>query len=328
MQDLISIIIPVYNTAEYLKDCLRSVCGQTHRNLEIICVDDGSTDGSGSIVDEFAAQDDRIMVMHRENGGEGAARNTGLGIAHGAYIGFVDSDDWIESDMYESLLAALHEFGADMAACRYFKDMAGACVDVQNDKPVQPSPWNRDMLLRYVYHRDAYRGVTGYIVCKLYRREILQDREGKWTRFDESLALGTDILYFAEAAIRAKRTAYIDKAYYHYLQRETSSFHSQDERKWKQMIVTYRRLLSRLEKADVPEDVLLFVKRFLVYRGEVVAKLAYKNRNPEVLAYSQDIMRRYGEEYLQTNAEYPERIREYHEILAYQPIEEKGQESK
>ncbi|MFC2637850.1 MAG: glycosyltransferase family 2 protein [Mitsuokella sp.] len=319
MQDLISIIIPVYNTEAYLAKCLQSACDQTYRNLEIICVDDGSTDGSGAIVDAFAERDARVKAIHRENGGESAARNTGIRAATGAYIGFMDCDDWIEPDMYEVLLRALRESHADIAACRYFKDeeKRGASREVCNALPVLQDVWGRSELLRYVYQRDAYRGVTGYIWCKLYRAEVLRDAAGGWTLFDETLALGGDILYFAEAALRAKRTIFLDKAYYHYLQRETSGFHSRDERKWQQMIVTYERLLARLAEEGISEDILIWVKRFLVYRGEVVAKLSYQNGNPSVLASSQAVMRRYGEEYLRTNADHPERIREYHEILDY-----------
>lgn len=99
----ISVIIPVYNTRKELARCLESICGQAYRALEIICVDDGSTDGSGEMIDEFAKQDDRIIVIHKTNSGESNARNTGLKIATGEYIAFCDCDDWIDEDMYEVL---------------------------------------------------------------------------------------------------------------------------------------------------------------------------------------------------------------------------------
>ena len=91
---LVSIIIPVYNTAQYLRKCLDSAKNQTYENLEIICVDDGSTDGSEKIVDEYL-DDDRFVIIHKENGGESSARNTGLLKCTGNYIGFMDCDDWI-----------------------------------------------------------------------------------------------------------------------------------------------------------------------------------------------------------------------------------------
>ena len=99
----ISIIIPVYNTEEYLRQCLDSVLLQTFRDIEIICVDDGSTDSSPQILDSYKAHDSRIKVIHKENTGLVAARKTGLAAATGKYIGYVDSDDWIEPMMYEKL---------------------------------------------------------------------------------------------------------------------------------------------------------------------------------------------------------------------------------
>ena len=94
--DLISIVVPVYNTEKYLPKCLDSLLGQTYKNLEIICINDGSTDGSLQILEDYAKQDNRIIVLSQENAKQGAARNRGLDIAKGEYVTFVDSDDWIE----------------------------------------------------------------------------------------------------------------------------------------------------------------------------------------------------------------------------------------
>ena len=116
MGDLISIIIPVYNAEKYLYKCLESVCGQTYQQLEIILVDDGSTDSSGHICDEWAEKDERIGVIHKQNGGVSAARNDGLKASTGAYIGFVDSDDWIDPKMYEKAYEAIKTLGFKGAA--------------------------------------------------------------------------------------------------------------------------------------------------------------------------------------------------------------------
>ena len=99
----ISIIVPVYNVEKYLRKCIDSILNQTFRDFELILVDDGSTDSSGKICDEYSLKDSRIKVIHKENGGQSSARNMGLDVAQGEYIGFVDSDDWIEKDMYEIL---------------------------------------------------------------------------------------------------------------------------------------------------------------------------------------------------------------------------------
>ena len=104
---LISVIVPVYNVAAWLPRCVDSILAQTYENLEILLVDDGSTDGSGNICEEYAKKDTRIRVLHKENGGLSSARNAGLDAAAGAYIGFVDSDDWIAPEMYAELRRTL-----------------------------------------------------------------------------------------------------------------------------------------------------------------------------------------------------------------------------
>lgn len=119
MEELISVIVPVYNTEQYLERCIDSIISQTYKNLEIILVDDGSTDRSGEICDAYGKKDTRVKVVHKKNGGAATARNRGLEIARGEYIGFVDSDDYIASDMYESLCKYLKE-EIDIVTCGRF----------------------------------------------------------------------------------------------------------------------------------------------------------------------------------------------------------------
>ncbi len=119
---MISVIVPVYNVELYLRKCIDSILAQTYRDLEILVVDDGSTDGSGAICDEYAGKDDRIKVFHTENRGLSAARNLGLDNTTGDWIGFIDSDDWIEPDMYEVLLRKAEETRADIIECGCYAD--------------------------------------------------------------------------------------------------------------------------------------------------------------------------------------------------------------
>ena len=118
---LVSIIVPVYKVENYLDKCLESIIAQTHKNLQIILIDDGSPDGCGQICDEFAKNDSRITVVHQKNMGLSAARNAGFEIMEGKYIGFVDSDDYIAADMYESLLNAIEKYDTDISMCSYYK---------------------------------------------------------------------------------------------------------------------------------------------------------------------------------------------------------------
>ena len=147
---LVSIIVPVYNTAQYLKRCINSIINQTYKNLEIICVNDGSTDGSELILDEFAAKDSRIRIIHKQNNGESSARNFGLKIMTGQYIGFVDCDDWIEADMYERLVSVAVEKDVDIVASSWFKDTDDESVKIVNQLPVSEEVFEREDFLLYI----------------------------------------------------------------------------------------------------------------------------------------------------------------------------------
>lgn len=122
---MISVIVPVYNVEPYLPQCLDSILAQTYKDLEILLIDDGSTDRCSEICDQYAARDPRIRVRHTENRGLSVARNCGLDHACGDYIGFVDSDDWIEPDMYESLFHTAEQTGADIVTCRFYQEYVG-----------------------------------------------------------------------------------------------------------------------------------------------------------------------------------------------------------
>ncbi len=120
MSPLITVIIPVYNTEEYLRSCLDSIINQTYRNLEILVIDDGSTDLSPAICDTYAELDSRVQVIHKENQGVSASRNLGIEMATGDYISFIDSDDWLESESYEHLISCFVEHKVDAVIFEYF----------------------------------------------------------------------------------------------------------------------------------------------------------------------------------------------------------------
>ncbi|WP_019552568.1 glycosyltransferase family 2 protein [Propionispira raffinosivorans] len=317
MNSKISIIIPVYNTVLYLRKCLQSICKQTYKNLEIICIDDGSFDGSEEIVDEFAARDKRLIAIHKKNGGESNARNCGLRMCTGDYVTFVDCDDWIEPEMYMTLITALEQYRVDMVAAGYYIDTDTVSRRAINNLSVATNVFGRHRLMEYVYRRDDYRGFTGYIWCKIYKREILQNKNKEWILFDDKLKIGGDILYFSEVILNTHRTIYIDQSFYHYYQRETSTYHSEDEVLWGDILRTYQIVIENFTKKQIKDDILVWIKRFLVYRSELVAEMAYRNKNQGVLQYSTDLMREYQKEYLQTNQQYSERIRQYYTILDY-----------
>ena len=164
----ISVIVPVYKVEPYLRKCLDSIVNQTYENLEIILVDDGSPDNCGAICDEYAARDKRITVIHKPHGGVSSARNAGLAAATGEWLGWVDSDDWIEPDMYEYLLHGARKYGADIAVC--------GRIEIYPNQKV-PRGWEADTLL----DRKQAMGLLlkndlmqNYLWDKLWKRELFQ----------------------------------------------------------------------------------------------------------------------------------------------------------
>ena len=119
---MISVIVPIYRVEPYLRQCVKSILDQTYRDIEVLLIDDGSPDRCGEICDEYARKDNRVRVFHTENQGLSAARNLGLREAKGEFIGFVDSDDWIEPDMYEVLLKRMQDTGADIGVSGFYYD--------------------------------------------------------------------------------------------------------------------------------------------------------------------------------------------------------------
>lgn len=170
---LITVIVPVYNIMEYLPRCVESICGQTYEKLEIVLVDDGSTDGTGALCDELAKKDSRIRVFHQQNGGSSSARNLGLEHASGEYIGFVDSDDYIDPNMYQNLYDAMMAYHVLVTQTgRDERDEQGERLPdicVPPDRPERIG--SRDFLKELLMHRGDCSFCT-----KLFHRSILETR--------------------------------------------------------------------------------------------------------------------------------------------------------
>lgn len=186
----VSIIIPVYNMEKYLSRCVESVLSQTYTDLQIILVDDGSTDSSAQMCDEYALRDSRIRVVHKENGGLSSARNAGLEVATGKYIGFVDSDDYISPDFYESLVNAIGDKTTEIANGRYARvdengNLRPSCVPHERCEDVTPVCFAKELMLH----------VGDVSVCsKLFPSELLSDLRFNEDKLNEDLLFILDIL--------------------------------------------------------------------------------------------------------------------------------------
>ena len=221
---MISIITPVYNVRPYLPRCIDSLLAQTYTDLEIILINDGSTDGSGAICDEYAKKDSRIRVIHQANAGVSSARNAGLAVAGGDWIGFVDSDDWAEREMYKRLLQAAEDNGKQIAVCGYFRHR----MDRSKGKKVVhrdfPKVITRDEALE---HAVRQRYLEGQLWNMLFSRHMLEKNIP--VRFNPEVYSGEDRLFTIEAFSRSDGAAYLAEPLFHYCPREdsiTSSFNT------------------------------------------------------------------------------------------------------
>ena len=308
---MISIIVPVYNTKEYLSQCIESLTNQTYKDLEIICVNDGSTDGSKEILKKYEKLDKRIKLIHQNNHGESHARNIGLTYAKGDYIAFCDCDDWIDSNMYETLIQEMQNDDLDLVAAGWYKDTLteGKWIStkVENEKSVLNEAFNQSQLLHYLYERDSYRGFS-YMWNKLYRRDVLLDENDNIIEFDESLKLGGDVLYLARVALNVKKTKYVDEPFYHYRIRESSGSHTTNYDSYRDWINSYEQAIELYEKNSVEKEIIDYLRRFLAYHAWEAAGIAIEEKNSDEYKYFEGIMIDYQDVYERKNNEHPERI--------------------
>ena len=207
----VTVIVPVYNVEKYLKKCVDSILCQTLSDIEIILVDDGSTDDSGKICDAYSKKDDRIKVYHKENGGLSSARNYGIEKAKGKYLGFIDSDDYIDPDMYELLMDNLIKFDADMSLCGLFDIYEGTPPKVYaEDRTFEATP---EETIKIVLEAEI-TSVTA--VNKLYKRELFKE-----VRYPEG-KISEDAFVIIDLLMRCRKTAITTKQKYYYIHRSGS----------------------------------------------------------------------------------------------------------
>lgn len=221
----VSIVIPVFNTADYLPACIESVRRQTLKDIEIICVDDGSTDGSLDILESYAAEDERIWVIHKDNGGPASARKVGLRAASGNYIGFVDSDDWIEENMYELLYQKAEEHQSDMVTCGFF--LEGNYTTMHMDTVLQGLYDGEDMRKlreKAIYNlEEKSSGLKASLCYKLFKRELICEAQYK---IPDEITMADDKMCLLTALLECNSVYVCHNAFYHYRIRANSIVHS------------------------------------------------------------------------------------------------------
>lgn len=236
----ISVIVPVYKAEAFLRKCTDSILCQSHRDLELLLIDDGSPDKSGALCDAIAGEDGRVRVFHKPNGGVSSARNLGLREARGEYIAFVDSDDWLEPEALELLLTALVENGADSAGCGHFNVGNGGVTS--SEAPALPAGVHEaadireNLVLRLLGDRLRQPVLNGFIWRFLYTRSIIAEN-----RIEFEGAYLEDELFLMEYFCHAQRLATVDTPLYNYYWNTASATH----RYMRDYPETFRRFMER-----------------------------------------------------------------------------------
>lgn len=222
IDDLISVIVPIYNIERYVGICIESILNQTYKNLEIILIDDGSKDKSSAICDLYATKDNRIKVIHKNNGGLVSARKTGLKNATGKFVGYVDGDDYLEPNFYAQMYKVISESGSDVAISGYSRDLFAKTTRLTNN--IRTGTYYKDsfdrLLSQYISYGDFYKnGITTYVWNKLFDRELLMKFQ---MTVDDDISIGEDAAVVYPLLASCSRIIICDNNDYHYRQREDS----------------------------------------------------------------------------------------------------------
>lgn len=264
MKSEISIIIPIYNIDNYLNRCIESVLNQTYHDLQIILVDDGSTDRSGKICDKYAEIDNRIQVIHKKNGGLVTARKAGLALAKGNYVGFVDGDDFIESTFYENLLYKMLEIPVDFVHSGFIREENGysQIYAPLYSRVITSRIEKLSLIKKYVlcFENEVW---TPSIWSKLFRRDFIQKC---YSKIPDSQSYGEDLLAFCRCILESNRFALIRNTEYHYLVRKTSISHNWNVKKFLQECNLYNELCNIYMEYGYYSEIEEFMYKYLFVR--------------------------------------------------------------
>ncbi len=275
---MISVIVPIYNVGRFVDACISSILNSTFRDLELILVDDGSTDASGEICDRYAADDSRVRVIHKTNGGVSSARNEGLQVATGEFICFVDGDDVIHPGMLEILFNVLQDSDSDFSMCSIKRVNAGETVDMGN---IDTNTLTRKVIpfedfCRGLYGHNQDGAFYNYLVNKLFRRELIINERFTGLRMCE------DIEWIHRVCLKMKKATFVAAELYFYIQHDSSATHEPMNPKFMDWIRAYDLCVN-----DIPEGHVELRNNCLLHLFKVMAIVRNKSRHTQ---YEQDVI--------------------------------------
>ena len=284
MQSLISVIIPFYNVEKYIEECILSVLGQDYKNLEILFVNDGSTDGSAKIIEKYAKIDERITIINKKNGGASSARNVGMDVATGEYVLFVDSDDFIAKDMISHLYSLSVEHDADDVSCKSlaFWDHLPHAKENVNFKVYNNK---KEILSELLSNKNMEIAVTR----RLYKKDVLEG-----LHFDEDCIMYEDMIFLYELYLKTNKLVESESILYFYRQREGSLMHAKYTDRHIDLIPVFHNF-ENLVKENTPELLPEFYYYKLCVVSDQYKTLIYSSYNNKKTV--QKLLR---EEYIET----------------------------
>ena len=275
---MISVIVPIYKVESYLRQCLDSLAAQTLEDIEIIMVDDGSPDGCPDICDEYAAKYARMKVVHKKNGGLLSARKAGLAASHGDYIGFVDGDDWVESDTFINMYNKIIKYDPDMVISDSFSDY-GDRIEI-DDQCFEDEFYDRAGLEKVIFPKMIFTGrfyrfgVNPSCWSKLVRRDII---EKNLMPVDERIRIGEDAAFIYPCMLDSQSIACVKKPTYHYRITAQSMSNAYDEKLKDVVFLPYKRLKEK--NADSDFDMSSQLDYYLLYMVNFLLRNEAKKAN-------------------------------------------------
>ncbi len=261
----VSIIVPIYNVEPYLRQCVESLLAQTHPNIEIVLVNDGSSDGCKEICDFYLARDRRIKVIHQSNQGLISSRKAGLRLSTGEYVAYVDGDDWAEPEMYEHMMTVALRHEADMVVAGHKEDLPGHMETLCNTVPC--GVYRAEQMIKSIYpvmmHSGKFSrfGIFSYVWGKLFRRSVLFANQ---MRVDERIFIGEDAACVYPCLLDSRVVCVVDSAHYHYRQRADSLIKTPKLTEVSKVAVLYRYLKGRFLETPYAEMLMPQLQYFVL----------------------------------------------------------------
>lgn len=314
--ELVSIIVPIYNSERHLEKAIKSITNQSYHNLEIICIDDGSTDKSLEILERLSNKDSRIRIVSQEHEGISASRLNGVMNINGDFFMFVDSDDWIEDDMVRTLLGGFETDDISIVVCAYYKFFEDVDTFCGCEFLGEEDLFDKNQMIEMAFNREKYRGFTAWLWNKMYKRKILDD--DVLDAFKQEFNNGEDVAFVTNYILKSSCGRYINKPMYHYRQKAKDAFGKikPDFLEWEdEGLLSYEYAIRKLEEVGGYEEQLIWLKRFHCYHAIIYLKKVIEINDKKRIERVRCKVKEYLSEYEMTNVEFPERIRDVKKLL-------------